>query len=123
MKSAWMLPVGLLLIALVAIPMISAFANPIITSSSNNGAVTTLKNPSVKPPPAAPSLLSRIGTGTKNLANLVASQFVIKKSTPPPSSQFVLGSHAVGTTAEAAAKNQKDTKTTGDWLGLKRIGE
>ena len=48
MKRAWVLAVGLLLIALLTVPMISALADSVITASSNGGADTSLKNPAVR---------------------------------------------------------------------------
>jgi type IV secretory pathway TrbL component len=123
MKRAWVLSVGLLLIALLAVPVISALAGSIITSSSNSGNDTTLKNPSILPPRPQPSLLARIGASTKNMAGSVIGRFVKKKkSTTSPPSQFSLGSHKVGSTAESANSNaQKAPASTSDWVGLKRV--
>ncbi len=123
MKRAWVLSVGLLLIALLAVPMISALADSVITASSNSGADTSLKNPAVRPTPPPPSLLSRIGTSVKNAAGLVASQFIKKKPSTPPPSQFSLGSHKVGSTLEAGAPSTPPKPQSGSaWVGSKRVG-
>ena len=118
MKRAWILSVGLLLIALLAVPVISALADSVITSSSNGGGDTSLKNPAVRPAPPPPSLLSRIGTSVKNAAGLVVSQFIKKKPSTPPPSQFSLGSHKVGSTVESGAPSTPPKpQSTSAWVG------
>ncbi len=122
MKRAWVLTIGLLLIALLAVPVISVLADSVITSSSNAGGDTSLKNPAVRAPAPQPSLLSRIGTSARNAVGAVVGQFVKKRPTTPAPSQFSLGSHKVGSTAEAGAAPTPKPQTTTDFLGLKRVG-
>ncbi len=115
MKRVWIPVVGLFLTAVIA-----AFADSAMQPASATGTITKskLNNPALKRAPPQPSLLSRVAAGATNLAGAVVRPLLPKKAAPP--SQFGLGSHKAGTTVESAAA--KKPQTTGDWLGLKRVG-
>ena len=117
MKRVWIPVVGLLLIAVIA-----AFADSAMEPADATGTVAAAKakNPAVKPAPKS-RCCHRSARAPEICSAAVTKPFVRRKLNAPPS-QFGLGSHAVGTTAESAAASPPKPQTTSDWLGLKRVG-
>ena len=83
---------------------------------ASNDTPAKLKNPAARCAVQQPSLLSRMGTGTKNLFSKIGKT-VTPKTAPTPT-HFDLGSH---TTAAASTPAPKSRHSVHDFLSQKRL--
>ena len=100
MKRVWIPAAGLMLIAVLA-----AFADSAMepASATGEGTAAKLRNPAVKPVSPQASLLSKIGTGTKNLlARRSKAVYAEEDATAEPVQP---GSHAAGSTIEGRRRS------------------
>ena len=142
MKTKWILLAGMVLIALIGGPMISAGA---WFGSSNSPEIKKSQTPTeilaAKKAAQQPSFLSKIGTGTKRFVSAIGNTLTPKTSAAktPPASQFGLGTHpvtpspaavqslgsntpssATGTTIRSQAPS-KEVRSSADFMALKRV--
>lgn len=115
MKTLKALAAGAALALLLGAPLAQVGAWSLNPFASND-APAKLKNPAARRAVQQPSLLSRMGTGTKNLFSKIGKT-VTPKTAPTPT-HFDLGSH---TTAAASTPAPKSRHSVHDFLSQKRL--
>ena len=117
MKSRKALAVGVALALLLGGPLTYVGAWSLNPFASND-APAKPKNPSARAAAQQPSLLSRMGTGTKNFFSKIGRTVTPAKSPPP--THFDLGGRVTATQA-ASTPPPKNTHSVHDFLSQRRI--